>query len=62
MTDWHSVSSAPLDCELQLSVIERGEVHALVFPCRRALSGWMNASSGSAVFVDPTHWREWPTH
>jgi hypothetical protein len=62
MTDWHSVSSAPLDWELQLSVIERGEVHALVFSCRRTLSGWMNASSGSAVFVDPTHWREWHIH
>jgi hypothetical protein len=31
MTDWHSVSSAPLDCDLELSVIERGEAHALVF-------------------------------
>jgi hypothetical protein len=61
MTDWRPVSSAPLDCNLELSVIESGEVHALVFPCRRTSSGWVSASTHRAVFVEPTHWREWRT-
>ena len=30
-------------------------VHALVFPCRRILGGWMHAETKERV----THWREW---
>jgi hypothetical protein len=59
MLDWQPISSAPFDCELELSVIERGEAHALVFPCRRTQSGWVHAKTGQPVFVDPTHWRVW---
>jgi hypothetical protein len=59
MLDWQPISSAPLDRDLELSVIEKGEVHALVFPCRRTQAGWVNAKTGQPVFVDPTHWRVW---
>jgi hypothetical protein len=59
MTDWRPISSAPLGCNLELSVIENGEVHALAFPCRGTLNGWVNAATGAVVFVEPTHWREW---
>ena len=60
MTEWHPIVSAPSDCDLQLSVIEDGEAHSLVFPCRRSQNGWVRAATGELVFVDPTHWREWP--
>jgi len=59
MRDWHPILTAPLDRNLQLSVHENEEVHSLVFPCRRTESGWVHASTGKPVFVDPTHWREW---
>jgi hypothetical protein len=31
----------------------------LVFRCRRARSGWINAATGQRIDVDPTHWRQW---
>ena len=56
---WQS-TAAPFDRHLQLAVIDTGgEVHALVFPCRRVLRGWVNSQTGAPVDVFPTHWREW---
>ncbi len=56
---WQS-TAAPFDRHLQLAVIDTaGEVHALVFPCRRVLRGWLNSRTGAPVDVFPTHWREW---
>ena len=60
MHEWHPISTAPFDRDLELSVIENGEVHALIFPCRRTRSWWQHASTGKIVVVDPTHWRSWP--
>lgn len=59
MRDWDPIASAPFETDLELSVIEFSEVHALFFPCRRTLSGWINAATKSAVQVAPTHWRPW---
>jgi hypothetical protein len=59
---WHSIKSpsdVPADCELHLAVIEGGEVHALVFPCRRVGLAWVDAKTRRPVEVYPTHWREW---
>jgi hypothetical protein len=60
MRDWHPVSTAPFGRNLQLSVYDNEEVHSLVFPCRRTESGWVHALTEKRVFIDPTHWREWP--
>jgi hypothetical protein len=60
LRDWHPISTAPFDRDLQLSVIEQGEVYSLVFPCRRTENGWMEATTWKPVPVEPTHWREWP--
>lgn len=59
MHDWQQISTAPHDIELQLSVIEDGEVHPLVFPCRRTGGQWVDAKTNRLVLVQPTHWREW---
>jgi hypothetical protein len=53
------VSTAPFDRDLELAVIDRDGTHALAFPCRRVLGGWMNAGTRQPVEVHPTHWREW---
>jgi hypothetical protein len=44
---------------LDLAVISGGEVHALVFPCRRILGGWMDSETKKKIEIYPTHWREW---
>ena len=59
MLDWQPISTAPFDRDLQLGVIEKGEIYALIFPCRRVQYQWVNARTGKSVFVDPTHWRDW---
>ena len=61
MNDWSPISTAPRDRDLHLGVMEEGEVHALIFPCRRAEGGWVHAGTGRWVQIDPTHWREWRT-
>ena len=57
---WQSTATAPFDRDLELAVIDTaGEVHALVFPCRRVIFGWVNSQTGLRVYVRPTHWRDW---
>lgn len=57
--EWQPITSAPFDRDLELAVIEAGEVSALVFPCRRVLRGWVKAATSAPVNVHPTHWRDW---
>src|SRR3569832_1029455 len=56
---WQTISCAPFRCDLQPAVIDTDGVHALVFPCRRILRGWVGAQSGEHVYVRPSHWRDW---
>lgn len=56
---WQTITSAPFDCVLELAVIDADGPHALVFPCRRILNGWMNAETRERLDVRPTHWRQW---
>ena len=53
------ISTAPFDRDLELAVLDRDGVHALVFPCRRILGSWINAETKQRIDVWPTHWREW---
>jgi hypothetical protein len=57
--EWQTIATAPFDRDLELAVIDAEGQHALVFPCRRVLRGWVKAKSHSPVNVHPTHWREW---
>jgi hypothetical protein len=56
---WHPIATAPFDCDLELAVVEGADTHALVFRCRRARPGWINAGTGLRIDVEPTHWRQW---
>ncbi len=56
---WQSIASAPFGVDLELAVVDRDGVHPLVFPCRRALTGWVKAGSRERVDLSPTHWRAW---
>ena len=56
---WQEIKGAPFDRDLEIAVIEKGEVHAVGFPCRRILHGWINVATKKPVDLSPTHWREW---
>jgi hypothetical protein len=56
---WQSVTTAPFNCDLELAVFDKDGPHALVFPCRRIVNGWMNAHTKERLDVHPTHWRPW---
>jgi hypothetical protein len=57
---WKPISTAPFDHELEVAVIDADGVHALVFPCRRVLDGWLKAETNERLdALHPTHWRIW---
>jgi hypothetical protein len=56
---WQEITNAPLDCDLELAVIDDTGAHVLVFPCRRRLYEWVKADTLEQVNVRPTHWRRW---
>lgn len=56
---WRPISTAPFDRDLELAVIEDGEVHALVFACRRVVGGWVKAENRDRITIHPTHWQAW---
>jgi hypothetical protein len=57
---WQPISTAPLDRDLELAVIDKDEVHALVFACRQIPGGgWIRVATKKQIEIHPTHWREW---
>jgi len=59
--DWKPIDTAPADTELELSIYDMGEFHALVFPCRHdGSSDWRDVRLNRPVPIKPTHWRLWP--
>jgi hypothetical protein len=56
---WLPVSIAPADSDLEVCVIEKGVVYALIFPCRSSGADWVNVSTKKPIDIEPTHWRPW---
>ena len=54
-----AISNAPFDRDLELALIDANGVHAICFPCRRVLGGWIKAEMKTPINVHPTHWRDW---
>ena len=59
--EWRPISAdpAPFLSDLELAVVDYDGPHALVFPCRRVIGGWVKAETKEPVDVRPTHWRHW---
>ena len=57
--DWRPIVTAPADADLEVSIYDNGEYHALVFPCRRDGVGWRDVSANRFMPLKPTHWRPW---
>ncbi len=60
MSDWKPIATAPTQVDLEISIYDDGEYHALVFPCKRDDSGWRDLCLNRLVPIKPTHWRPWP--
>lgn len=56
---WQPIATALFDCDLELAVLDVEGQHALIFPCRRILTGWLKSETNEPINVHPTHWREW---
>ena len=56
---WLPVSIAPPGIDLEVCVIDKQGIHALVFPCRKNGNDWIDASTRKWVDIEPTHWRVW---
>jgi len=56
---WQPISTAPFDRDLELAVMDGDAAHALVFPCRRILTGWTKSATKERVDISPTHWKTW---
>jgi hypothetical protein len=56
---WLPIAIAPADTDLELCVIDQAGIHALVFPCRKRSTEWVDAVTHERVDIDPTHWRKW---
>jgi hypothetical protein len=56
---WQPAASAPFDRDIEIAVIDGDGPHALVFPCRRILHGWIKVETQEKIEVRPTHWRPW---
>ena len=56
---WNFIATAPFDRDLELAVLDWDGAHSLIFPCRRILTGWIDAMTRQRLEVSPTHWREW---
>jgi hypothetical protein len=56
---WLPVSIAPSDADLEVCVMDNRGIHALVFPCRKLGTEWVDASTKKRIDIQPTHWRKW---
>ena len=57
--EWQPIAMAPVERDLELAVVDIEGPHALIFPCRRTVDGWIKSETNERVNVHPTHWREW---
>jgi len=56
---WKPIATAPAEADLELSIYDEEEYHALEFPCRRDGAGWRDVSANRCMPLTPTHWRLW---
>ena len=56
---WLPVAIAPSDADLEVCVMDKQEIHKLVFPCRKNGTQWVDAATKACIDIQPTHWRKW---
>jgi hypothetical protein len=55
---WLPVSIAPPDTDLEVGVMDKSIVHALIFPVRKGegRNDWVDAVTKRRIEIEPTHW------
>ena len=56
---WLPVTIAPSNADLEVCVMDKQEIHKLVFPCRKNGAQWVDAATKACIDIQPTHWRKW---
>jgi hypothetical protein len=56
---WLPISIAPSDVDLEVCVMDKFGIHALVFPVHKNGNKWIDAVTKVGVDIQPTHWRKW---
>jgi hypothetical protein len=56
---WLPVSIAPSDKALEVGVMDKHDVVALVFPVCKNGTYWVDAATKKPIDISPTHWRTW---
>ena len=56
---WLPITIAPPDTDLEVCVIDKSGIHALIFPVLKVGIGWVDAMNKKPVDIEPTHWRKW---
>jgi hypothetical protein len=60
LTKWRLISTAPSNQELELRIVEDGNISALEFPCLRTNAGaWINVDLGAEIKLQAVEWRVW---
>ena len=57
--DWKEIASVPLECDLEVAVIDKAGIYPIGFACRYRDGIWINANTRKPLEINPTHWREW---
>jgi hypothetical protein len=58
--NWHPISTAPFNHDVEVRVAGDHGSRVIPFPCRQTTSGWINADLDVRIDMDPTAWRAWP--
>ena len=62
MSDWKPIAPAPVNADLELSIYDQGEYHAVVFPCRRDGSSWRDVRRQRLLRAVKRHEDDWFAH
>jgi hypothetical protein len=55
--DWHPITTAPFNCDVDVRLAAGRRRRVIPFPCRQTRRGWINADLGVRVNETPSDWR-----
>ena len=58
--NWHPVSTAPFNRDVEVRIVDAKGLGVAPFPCRQTTSGWINADLYVRMELIPVAWRPWP--
>ena len=60
LSHWRAVSTVPYNQELELRIVENGQIVTLEFPCLKTnMDLWINVDLGTEIKIQPIEWRVW---